>query len=276
MASYKESETDLSAQYGPDKEPYSGARILSLLPKLYGKKGLLVVNYFKYFRWVDDMVDESELTQTEKLDFIKRQMDLARGDIEHTNYHPVEEILIGLPISDIPYGDSLRAMTQEILASFTDDIQYAEYNPRSEQQLRLYNIRSLLVCLEMVGLIINERPIRVNDGFVELVNAWNTVGALRHFKEDLEQGLIRLSLIDEEFQLLDSLPTPNDRKQQAISMFDKKRFKQARKECESTIRRNLPSIFELDMPIWQKIVALLYMSKVIIKTKYLFKHPQIT
>jgi len=258
----------------PGKDPHLGAKLLELLPIIYGKRGKAVVGYFSYFRWVDDVVDESTLTSQEKLGFLERQFDIVRGVYPNERY-PMEDVLINISTQQLRYATDLQTKTNEVLASFVDDVQHSTYLPRREQELRLYNSRSLLMCLEAVGILINGKPIKTTKQFAELANSWNNVGTLLHLKEDLSQGLIRVFLSDEECETIEAFSDPQDRKGKFISIVNKDRFIKDRNRCASTITENIPSIFDLDIPAWQKIIAAAYMYKVAFKTRVLMKYPDI-
>ena len=258
----------------PGKDPHLGAKLLELLPIIYGKRGKVVVGYFSYFRWVDDVVDESSLTSQEKLGFLERQFNIVRGTYPNKRY-PMEDVLINISNQQFPYASDLQTKTNEVLASFIDDVQHSTYLPRRKQELRLYNSRSLLMCLEAVGILINEKPIKTTKQFAELSNSWNNVGTLLHLKEDLSQGLIRVFLSDEECEVIEAFPDPQDRKGKFISIVNKDRFIKDRNRCASTITENIPSIFNLDIPVWQKIIGAAYMCKVAFKTRVLMKYPDV-
>ncbi len=258
----------------PGRDPHLGAQLLEILPIVYGKRGKAIVSYFSYFRWVDDVIDESPFTSQEKLAFLDRQFDIVRGIIP-TERYPMEDVLIDLSQQQLPYTLELKEKTNEVLTSFVDDVQHATFLPRREQELRLYNKRSLLTCLEAVGIIMNGKPIKTTEQFVELTNAWNNVGALLHLREDLSQGLIRMFLSNEECTALEARQDPQERRNHFISLMTRDRFISDRNGCAATITRNIPSIFDLDIPLWQKIIAAIYMSKVAFKTRVLMKYPDL-
>jgi len=258
----------------PGKDPHLGAKLLELLPIIYGKRGKAVVGYFSYFRWVDDVIDESTLTSQEKLGFLERQFNIVRGAYPDERY-PMEDVLINISNQQLPYASDLQTKTNEVLASFIDDVQHSTYLPRSEPELKLYNSRGLLTCLEAVGILINKKPIKTTKQFAELTNAWNNVGALLHLKEDLSQGLIKIFLSDEEYKSIKVFSDPQDRKRKFISIVNKDRFLEDRNRCASTITKNIPSIFDLNIPAWQKIIAAAYMYKVAFKTRVLMKYPDV-
>lgn len=272
MMSSRESLSLDSASFKPGKEPHLGARLLELLPTIYGNRGRIVIGYFSYFRWVDNIVDEGKIPTQEKFAFLQRQFKITVGIIPDDLY-PMEQVLIDLPVGGLPIAPALREKTKEVLASLQDDSEHLNYVPRRPHELADYNRKSLLVCLEAVGLIINEKPIRTTRGFTALANAWNTVGALRHFQEEIEQGLVRINLDDSECQAIEAIPDIKERKKQVMQIVNRDRFNKERNNCAEALTKNLPSIFELDIPLWQKIIAVAYISKVILKTKYFLKYP---
>lgn len=258
----------------PGKDPHLGAKLLELLPIVYGEKGRRVVSYFSYFRWVDDIVDESTLSSREKMAFLERQFNIVHGVLPEEPY-PMENVLVKAANPEFPYAADLRGKTEEVLQSFVDDVQHSTFLPRKEQELRVYNARSLLTCLEAVGIIMNGRPIKTSEGFYELANAWNNVGTLLHLKEDLSQGLIRVFLSDAECAIIEGIQNPEERKKQFTLLMTRDRFIKNRNSCASIIIKDIPSILDLDIPVWQKIIAIAYMFKVAVKTRLFMKYPNL-
>jgi hypothetical protein len=71
-------------------EKYLTIQALEKFSCLYGEKGKLLTGIAKYFRWVDDIVDESDLSKEEKLKFLQCQEKLLtkRIDIETLRSYP--------------------------------------------------------------------------------------------------------------------------------------------------------------------------------------------
>lgn len=149
------------------------------------------------------------------------------------------------------------------------------YLPRTSKEMELYNYRSLLICLESVGLILNGRSIKTNPKFAEMIIAWNNVHTLRLLKKNLAQGLIKFYLSDAERTSIGAHSNLENRKKQFTSIITKQRFLQDRNDTAAKIKKNIPSIFDLAIPLWQKIIAATYMYKVAFKTKYFIRCPDI-
>lgn len=256
--------------FRPREDKYLSSKALELLPAFYGERGRFVVGFYGYARWVDNLVDESDLSRQQKLTFLKRQIGLLDGVLPEEP-EPLEQRLLSLPWNAVPQGE-IKKQAKIMMHALIDDVNHQGFIPRTEREVRHNNWRAILPCFEGISLAINGRSLRVKSDFAFLVDNFNRVGALQDLEEDLTFGLINLSLPRDFVDRISKL-TEEERKVVVKGLFHQKRFQIEKADAFRKLGKYSPSVFSLDMPFWQRLIFFAYVWEVIVKRSITASYP---
>jgi len=180
-------------EYRPRKDPYIAARALESLPYLTGQRGEFIIRLFSYFRWVDDRIDErDDLTKEQKLNFIKRQMDLIQGD-PPINLLPMEKVFDQLSWNSVP-AKEIRYNSQILLASISQDAFYQGFKSRTDKEINEYNLQTAVPVINILFLALNGKLPGINHALMQLLDAYITIGSLEGLGDDLSHGIVKLPI----------------------------------------------------------------------------------
>lgn len=256
--------------FRPGQDRYLGAKALELLPAFYGERGKFVVGFYTYARCVDNLVDESSLPREQKLIFLKRQIDLLGGVLPEEP-KPLEQRLLGLPWNAVPQ-EEIKKQAKIMMHALIDDVNHQGFIPRTEREIRHNNWRVILPCFEGISLAINGKPLRVNSNFAVLLDNFNRAAALRDLEEDLDIGLINLPLPRDFADCISKL-TEEERKIVVRDLFHKRRFQNEKADVFRKLGNYSPSIFSLDMPLWQRLIFFTYVWESLVKRSITTSYP---
>ena len=256
--------------FRPKEAKYLSAKALELLPTFYGERGTFVVGFYTYARWVDNLVDESDLSKEQKLTFLKRQIDLLDG-VSPEEPEPLEQKLLSLPWNAVPQ-EEIRRQAKIMMHALIDDVNHQGFIPRTEREVRHNNWRAILPCFEGISLAINGRPLRVSSDFAFLVDNFNQVAALQDLEENLDIGLINLPLPGDFVDHIGNL-TEEERKVVVRGLFHRRRFQNEKADVFRKLGKYSPSVLTLDMPLWQKLIFFAYIWEVIVKRSITASYP---
>ncbi|OGD09427.1 hypothetical protein A2397_01930 [Candidatus Amesbacteria bacterium RIFOXYB1_FULL_44_23] len=247
---------EIGDKYGPKNEPYLGARVLALLPRLIGKRGEFVVGLFSYLRWVDDLMDEGKQPTKSKLEFMERQMVLATGidEIKPANPEPEEEFFSNLPWNVVPR--ETRHRVQMILGSVIDDVNNQGFKVRTDREIRHYNWRTMWPIMDGLFLVLNGKPAKPGVQVMRFLDACVRIGSLEGLGDDLSQEVIKLPV---EFERETAVT-----KQSVLEKLDEKWFSAEKKRNLNEIAVNALGFLKLDIPAWQKLLCLGYAAEILV------------
>ncbi|NAY92182.1 squalene/phytoene synthase family protein [Muricauda sp. JGD-17] len=158
----------------------------------------LVDDFFRayaYFRWMDDMIDESLESQKERISFIKRQKELI--DVLYQKKRPnslnsYEEIMAVLIEHDQKVNSKLQSFIRNMFAIVEFDA-YRKWQIITEKQLEWYTncvAKSTTDGLQYFIGNNHQYPIAENQYFA--AKAAHIVHLLRDTVEDLQNGFINV------------------------------------------------------------------------------------
>ncbi len=247
--------------YRPGKDPYVAAHILERLPLVVGDRGIFIVGMFSYFRWVDDEADERvDLTKSQKLEFIDREMKLADGQPPQ-NPLRMEIVFENLPWHAVPQQEA-RGQVKILLSSIADDVSHQGYLVRSEQEITDYNRRTILPVVTGLFLSLNGKSPELSDPLLELLDAYIRIGSLEGLGDDLRQGVLKLPLKSKE--------TGVTSVEEVLAEYDRQKFNETKWSNLFKILRNIGSFAYLNIPAWQKAACIIYMCADVLVKKPLF------
>ncbi|MCL4375118.1 hypothetical protein M1523_04645 [Patescibacteria group bacterium] len=236
-------------RYRPSKDPYVAARVLETLPHLVGDRGQFVVGMFSYFRWVDDEADERiDLTKTQKLAFLNRQMRLADG-FSPKDPLPMEQFFQNLPWYAVPQQE-IREQVKVLLSSIVDDVNCQGYVVRSDREITDYNLRTVVPVVTGLFLALNGRSPEPNSSLFELLDAYIRLGSLEGLGDDLKLGVVKLPLTSKK--------TGVSNIDEVLTEYNKNRFNHDKWLNLLKILRAVGAFRSLNIPAWQKIACMSY------------------
>lgn len=245
-------------QYRPLKDHYVAAKLLELLPLFYRERGKFIIGLYAYIRWVDNKVDEvNGLSSDQKSGFLHRQNEIV-ADRYPDNLEPMEELFKGLSWQSVPES-GVKHHVRIILSAIGDDLDHHKLAPRSDREIRHYNWRTIWPVVDGLFLVLNKRPIREGKRFMDLLDGYMSLGNLEELGEDLKHGLIKLPIKE-----------PGRRRisiSRVLSEYDHANFFRKKEQNLAKITRNFGAVTNLDIPVWQKITCLLYLTEATIKKK---------
>ena len=248
--------------FRPGNEPYLSARALQACHGLYGRNGEVVVDFYTYFRWFDNIADSPQMSHSYRLEFIERQKNLIKyGTLEGTLL-PIEKFYQRLPFDAIPqeFHPQLKREFLNIAHSIGDDVRHFGLFPRTRRQIHQNNIRTFLPYAETVSIALNRHSTRPTNHFIELLDLWNYLGALLHLPKDLdEEKIIKIGFTKEEVAQITPLETVEARREKVLSIFNLGRYRREWEETLDRFRIVTTSFFELDMPFYQMLISSMYL-----------------
>ncbi len=241
--------------YSPGMERYFGAKLLSLIPYFYGEKGNFIVGLYAYLRWIDDEVDEGRLYKPQKLEFLDREMGIVAKFVPEVLLN-MEKHFLNLPWNVVPENE-IRHRTQLILGGIRDDVSHQGFEVRTKRQIRHYNLLTILPVLDGVFLSLNGKAMREKVGMARLLNAYMTLGNLEGINDDLDQKTLKLPL--------EGAICSQTTSAEILATYTPQKIRQEELRCLIIITENLNQVYFLDIPAWQKLASLLYLSQSVMK-----------
>ena len=255
--SYMEKDLPVWNQYRPGNEPYSSARLFEILPRFFGDKGQFIVGLYAYLRWVDDYVDEGEnLSKKQKLTFLERQMGLVAGFVPE-NSMPMESVLNDLPWTKVP-EKLVRHRINIILGSIMDDVEHQGLVPRTEREIRHYNLRTMWPVVDGLFLVLNGKSMKPNRSTMDFLDSYMKIGSLEGLGDDLKQGVLKLSVPDLPIKSISTAKEVEEK-------FDEKWFDRQKWTNLRNMARNIGTFVGLDIPACQKLAAIAYTGEMLVR-----------
>jgi hypothetical protein len=235
------------------KDKYLSAKLMAtLLPIIAGERGKDLANFYGYFRWVDDYVDEGKESETNKKFFIDRQMSIARGE-KLDGLLPEEENFCQNLNKEREHGQVVRKQAEIMLSTIKDDIE-RKYMPRSERELRHYNYRVMLSALRSSTLLINEKEMKETSKFANFLDVWMRCAACGDIKEDFDRGLIHFPFSREEIKEVKDVGCGE--REEIVKTVIKNKFERQKEEILLNLPRVSLAVLDLDIPLWQKVFTI--------------------
>lgn len=249
----------VTAQEGnlPANDRYFASKQFRLLPLLYGERGKFAIDLYTYFRWVDDVIDESSTTKQEAFGFIDRQINLAnRMQVENLN--PIERLFQDGHWDRVPEKD-VRLQSTILLNSLREDINQRGLVPWKPWELRHNNLRILFPCMEGLNLVINGKYLNAPKEFAEMLHHWNSLGNILDLEEDLQRGVCKVGFSLQEFSRVEKASQVSGRKAIIQEIYDPIRRKYVEDFHRSRLRELSSSFFRTLMPAWQRFICYAYL-----------------
>lgn len=243
------------------EEKYLSARLMRYLPIIFGERGEMAIGVYQYFRKVDDLVDEGDISREEKLGYLDREI----GQIKNWQENEWEETSVWkrLRCSGLPKKKEIYFQAFLELNAIRDDV-VGGGRAKSDREARHYNWRTLLPCLEGLALILNGRGIRPTAKFMKLLDSWNSIGSLIDLEEDAGRGMYQLPLQRTEIEEFNRL---NDEERDKFYRgVIGRRFGDIVKGVFEGLVLNQGSFLKLDLPLWQRYLSFGYMIRADMKT----------
>lgn len=230
-------------------DKYLSAKLMAtVLPIIAGEKGKDLINFYGYFRWVDDYVDEGKESGETKKSFIDRQMLIARGE-KVTGLSPEEENFCQNLCKNRKHGEVVRKQAEIMLSTIRDDVD-RKHVPRNEREVRHYNYRVMLSALRASTLLINEKEMKETPRFVKFVDWWMRSAGCIDVDSDFEHGLIHFPYSSEEVEELSGME--HERRIENLKVSIKNRHEKQKDYALTNLPRLSLAVFDLDIPLWQK------------------------
>lgn len=261
-----------------ENEKYLAARLFRVLPALYGDRGEVAIGAYQYFRWIDDVIDEDmSLSQEEKIAFLEKQISLNE-DPSSQDLQPIETYFF----KELPWNslspeilDQLAPKIKMILSAIKDDLLHQNFVPRNEREMRHYNYRAVVAAIDALGVILNGTSVQPTKKLMDLIHHWNLIGALKDLEEDVANGLAMVPLGPEESKLLTESQFQEILEDVFKKLLTRARFEAEKKRNLKGILLNSSAFLELQMPLWQKVLATLYiLGRVLPRSVFTAQYPQ--
>lgn len=262
MASHSAFENE-AQKHRPGKDRYLSAKTFEVLPYIYGPKGRFLVDYYTYFRWMDDICDSPAAPKDERLEFLRRQERLVGGRHIDGPLAPIEEFYGSMPWGAIAAKVRPKVKEQFLIltAALVDDVKNYGLKARTRREIRQNNIRTLLPYAEVVALTLNERPVKPTKKFIDFIDSWNYVASLMHLHQDLEDELIvKIGFTENEKRSINGWKSVEERKAAIRQVFDKQRFEKEAALSLYGMFTLCSSLRELDITSLQKEISYRYMA----------------
>ncbi len=258
---------------GPENEKFFTARAMSKIAAFFGERGVLAVGTYSYFRWIDDIVDQGLYSDEEKMRFLDRQKDVITGEFNDGLSSKEAEY------QDLPWQaigekkDELTAHALTLIETITDDLLHSGAKPRTFDEIKKYNTDIFIASIGAINLILNGKSLKVDDKFKEFLNSWYTVGTLKDFQEDLDLFSLKVGFSEEETETINEFPTPEERRMEALRIYDRSHFYTERNNNTSNMMNGAKEFFLQDMPWWQKDLSYLYIYRAGLKSIVTVQYP---
>ncbi|OGM04688.1 hypothetical protein A2129_02225 [Candidatus Woesebacteria bacterium GWC1_42_13] len=257
--------------YTPGRDKYLSARVLEVLPSLFGERGKFVVGLYQYLRWVDDVIDEGQIPYLEKSHFLQRQMSLIKGG-QSRDATEMERHLTQLPWRVVPQ-DQVRTQINILLHAIEEDMERANHlTPKKTREARHSNWRTIHPCLTGINLILNGRDIKATTDFMSFIDTFNDIASLSDLEEDAQLGLFNLPLSFDEVRSIQELPE-QERRQAYSRLISEDRFYKEKSRVWGKFLKHIPSVNKVNMPAWQKFLVICYAYEVYAKWHLRVKYP---
>lgn len=263
--------TERSTQYA--KEPglnYLSMELGAVIARRFGDRGSVLIGIAKYLRWVDDTVDNPNISRSDRQKYLDRQKSLLSDPSIRNRLHEHEINFFSLPWDSVGTNEPhIRHQVNIVIHSIEEDLQHEGFIARTAREIKHYNWRSLFPCFEMASLILNGKQLRAKKVALDFVDELQYLGAFADFEEDIEQSLIKFGLPREEVETINAA---RDRKTAFLNIMNRRRFYDEKKLHLRNLTQTAKSIFDTNLPMWQKAAAYLYLTT---KSKYqrrLFAH----
>ncbi len=238
-------------------EKYLSARLLERVCQRYGDKGVFLIGIYKYLREVDDKIDNSTLGKSEKVKYVTDQIEILQTSTIPEN----SEQLSHLPWMAVKEHEAkIRFHVSNLLSSIREDAIYQGLEPRNKREIRHYNWRTLNSAINLVGIVLNDKPIIETKEYMNLLNAWNNIGSLIDFDEDIANSQLKIPLDTEQVSGLNKICEKDEKQAFVLDLFNKKQFTLEIYRNLLGVIENSTSFFSLDMPTWQRILSFLYVT----------------
>lgn len=252
------------SSHRPGKDKYLSARAFELLPYIYGDIGRFVVDFYTYFRWVDDIADSSDFRIEERLEFINRQRQLIEGNIKNDEaIYEVERFFLGMKHNLFPddIQQKMRRQFLILIQSIHDDVCHFGWYARTRREVRFNNLRTLLPYAEVISLALNGRTIRSTSAFIDFADSWNYLGALLHLPKDLgEEQIVKIGFTPEEVAVINAIPEADGRRKMIQTIYTRDRYRREWKNALGIFWSTCRSFRKLNIPIYQRLISELYLS----------------
>jgi hypothetical protein len=261
--------------FKPENDRYLISKALAKISLLYGDRGIVASNVYTYFRWIDDNIDSSIGSISDKITFLKRQEDVINGIFPET-LHPVESCYINSPWSAVSdQQKSYKEHASVLLETMKNDVLHQGCIPRTYEEIKLHNIGTLLPCFQFMTLLLNGKEIPKNDKFDDLADHWNSLGSLRDLSDDLNCRMLEIGFTREEIEKILELPTASERKTRVLDIYNPKRFQKEKKYNIKGLTKTAGSFLNIGMPLWQSLLSVAYLGRLIIKSFIVINYPSL-
>ena len=236
--------------------------MFEVLPAIYGDKGRFLVDFYTYFRWLDDIADSPLYSQDWRLEFIDRQKRLIRGDRLDGQTSPMEEFYRQMPFDAISSNgqDLLKEQFFTLAHAMYKDTQHFGLIPRTRGEIRQNNIRLFLPYAETVSIVLNGHTVKPTTAFMDLLDHWNYLGGLLHLYKDLgEERIIKVGFTRKEVGAINEARDEEERKKRIVAIFNASRFRNEWRQALKGFENCCSSFDQLDMPSYQKVISYLYL-----------------
>jgi len=249
--------------HAPGKDKYLSARVFEILPHMYGEKGRFLVDFYTYFRWVDDIADSDSIPIDDRLEFISRQKRLILGEPIEDERCPIERYHDRINFHMFPENiqESIKKQFYIIAHSIHADISNYGYYARTRREIRQNNLRIMLPYAEIVSQVLNEKKINTTDKFANLLDSWTYLGGLLHLPKELgEEKIIKIGFSQDEAKKVNSIDSETGRLEEIQEIYSPERYRREWQNSLKVFQKNCGSFTNLDMPLYQKCISFLYLS----------------
>lgn len=150
---------------------------------------------YAYFRWVDDVIDDSSTTNSERVAFIQRQRALVDGLYKNKSPECLlkqEELIVDLINNDRIENSGLRSFIENFLAIIEFDTQRRGHFV-TQNELRLYSNRIGIAVTDAIQYFIkNGHPYPKHPNQYAAATAAHLTHILRDIHEDFAVGYINI------------------------------------------------------------------------------------
>jgi len=239
------------------EDKYLTSRLMGMfLPRIAGEKGADLINFYNYFRWVDDVVDEGPMSRDDKKYFMERQMNITevvRGNRDELPFNMSKEELdfYNNLNKDRKLKNEVVTQAWILLSTIKDDIN-REYIPRTKRELRHYNFRVVLSSVRAAAMIGNEKELKEKKEFAEFLQTWTSSASCVDVREDFEKGMVHFPFSEVEIDKIQKMGISKRKEYIKENMRDK--YKEHKNYVVNNMGRQSLSIFgQEEVPLWQKL-----------------------
>ncbi|QQS39484.1 hypothetical protein IPM62_02635 [Candidatus Woesebacteria bacterium] len=247
----------------PGRDKYLSARVWEQLPKIYGDKGVFLGEFYTYIRWLDDIVDDKNVSPNTRMIIIKRQSELIKGGDIGKKLIPLEEYYQRIPfeVLDKPVVPIVRYQFYLLVAAIGSDVEHFGLKPRTRRDIAHYNRRIMNPYAQVVSCALNNRPLKKDIGFMSLMDSWNYLGGLLHLPRDIEEeGNVKVGFDQPEVDKITAAQGYEEKRREILTIYDSDRYK---REWQFTLKKFMAlttSFWKTDMPFYQKIISFTYLA----------------